>query len=236
MESFIYLFGPPARIITDRGSCFTSQAMVTFCGKYGIKHIKNAVATPRANGQCERYNLTILNSLRCHSANDDDENMWDSHIKLIQFSINSTINKTTGKSPYQILMGINPTPLADAHLLSVISDNITRDNLDELRHEVSKQIQDKQQKAKLIFDAKRKPGKPFKVNDLVMVRKTDSTSSGPKKLQPKFKGPFRIVKVLDNDRYVVTDLRSSRQSNTSIIAIDSLKSWIVLNDQESQPV
>lgn len=71
LDNFLFLFGTPNRIISDRGSAFTSTKMTNFCDKYRIKHVKNAVATPRANGQCERYNLTILNSLRCYSCNDD---------------------------------------------------------------------------------------------------------------------------------------------------------------------
>lgn len=235
LENLIFLFGPPERIISDRGSAFTSKKMLDFCQKFNIKHVMNAVATPRANGQCERYNLTILNSLRCYSANDENEENWDTHLKLIQFSINSTINKTTAKSAYEILMGLNPKPIADARILSVIRDNLAQENLETLRAQVAQNIYAKQQKAKINYDEKRKTPHQFNVNDLVMVRKTDfGSGSGPKKLMPKFKGPFKITKVLDNDRYIVQDFRSSRPS-ISIVAIDSLKPWITLSDQEYQP-
>lgn len=164
------------------------------------------------------------------------EDKWDSHLKLIQFSINSCVNKTTGKSAYEILMGINPRPIADANILSVISDNLAQENLEILRNQVSQNIQSKQDKSKERFDLKRKAGHKFRVNDLVMVRKTDfGSSGGPKKLIPKFKGPFRIVKTLDKDRYIVTDLSDNKKS-TNTVAVDSLKPWIVLNDPSSQPL
>lgn len=236
LKNFIFLFGPPSRLISDRGSAFTSKQMQDFCSEFGIKHIKNAVATPRANGQCERYNLTILNSLRCYSANDNNENNWDSHLKLIQFSINSTQNSTTQKTAYEVIMGLNPRPLADAKILAIIKDVLPRENLSTLRAEVTNKIKNKQIEAKYRFDKKRRPPATFKENDLVMVRKTDTGSTvGPKKLLPKFKGPFRVIKCLENDRYVVRDLRGSRKS-ISIVAIDSIKPWIVLNDQASQPM
>lgn len=236
LENLIFLFGPPERIISDRGSAFTSKKMTDFCQKYNIKHVKNAVATPRANGQCERYNLTILDSLRCYSVNDENEENWDTHLKLIQFSINSTINKATTKTAYEILMGINPKPIADAKILSVIRDNLAQENLEALRAQVAQNIYAKQQTAKINYDLRRKAPYKFKVNDLVMVRKTDlGSGSGPKKLMPKFKGPFRVTKLLDNDRYIVQDFRSPRPS-ISVIAIDSLKPWITLNDQEYQPL
>lgn len=236
LDNFVFLFGAPNKIISDRGSAFTSKKMGEYCSNFGIKHILNAVATPRANGQCERYNLTVLNSLRCYSANDDREDLWDTHLKLIQFSINSCVNKSTGKSPSQILMGINPRQLADAKILSVISDSLIQENLETLRNQVSNTIQQKQKENERLFNSKRKAGFQCKVNDLVMVRRNDfGSNTGPKKLIPKFKGPFRVVKILPNDRFVVADLRNTKQS-TSIVAIDSLKPWVVLNDQASQPL
>lgn len=59
----ICLFGCPTRIISDRGTAFMARAFKVFCETYGTKHVLNAVATPRANGQCERYNRTIVSSL-----------------------------------------------------------------------------------------------------------------------------------------------------------------------------
>lgn len=95
-------FGTPNRLITDRGTCFTSTKFKSFTLELGIKHILNAVATPRANGQVERFNRTVLNALgaRCHG---EKENTWDEYVDEIQLSINTTINKSTGRSPSELL-------------------------------------------------------------------------------------------------------------------------------------
>ncbi|XP_047518987.1 uncharacterized protein LOC125058890 [Pieris napi] len=45
------------------GTSFTSKKFEEYLRSLGIKHIKNAVATPRANGQVERYNRTLLAAL-----------------------------------------------------------------------------------------------------------------------------------------------------------------------------
>ncbi|XP_049315779.1 uncharacterized protein LOC125779181 [Bactrocera dorsalis] len=44
----------PERIISDRGTAFTSKAFQKFCNENNVKHILNAVRTPRANGHAER--------------------------------------------------------------------------------------------------------------------------------------------------------------------------------------
>lgn len=46
LTNLIYLFGVPHRIISDRGTAYTSQTFRMFCDNYGIKHVLNAVAIP----------------------------------------------------------------------------------------------------------------------------------------------------------------------------------------------
>lgn len=45
------------RVISDRGSAFTSTTFRKFCDEFNIQHILIAVAAPRANGQVESYTL-----------------------------------------------------------------------------------------------------------------------------------------------------------------------------------
>jgi hypothetical protein len=52
-----------------------------------------------------RYNRIILNAL---SASTDDERKWDEAVKSIQWGLNTTLNKTTGKTPYELLLGYRP--------------------------------------------------------------------------------------------------------------------------------
>jgi hypothetical protein len=122
-------------------------------------------------------------------------------------------------------MGLNPRPLADAKILGTINETLAGAR-------VATKITHSQSTAKKLFDSHRKPSRSFNPNALVMVRKTTFAATGqPKKLLPKFKGPYRIVlvAVLPND--VVEDLRGSNQTKT-VVAVDALKPWIVLHDPE----
>lgn len=106
LMNLLYLFGVPNRIISDRGTAFTSQAFRTFCDAYGIKHVLNAVATPRANGQCERYNKTIVQALATTMAGRDPRD-WNLVIKQIQSTLNTIHNKGIGTTPMKALIGCN---------------------------------------------------------------------------------------------------------------------------------
>lgn len=236
LESFMCIFGSPARIISDRGSAFTSKTMFKFCNENGIKHILNAVATPRANGQCERFNGTILECLKCLSVNDKDESYWDSHVKTIQFNLNSSINKTLGESPYKVLTGVNPRDWRQAKILNIVGEDIQRSDLNTLRNKVAERIQKVQAKEKKFFDKKRCVAKRYDVGQLVMVKITSVPGCGQsKKLNPVYKGPFKITAILPNDRYVVEDMRCKR-SNKTVVAVDNIKPWVVLNSLEDQPI
>ena len=73
-------YGVPKTLIIDRGSCFTSKVSKNFCQQNNIKHVLNAVATPRANGQAEHLNRTILDVLL---ASTPEEELWDEKVRDI---------------------------------------------------------------------------------------------------------------------------------------------------------
>jgi hypothetical protein len=60
LDGIFNMFGVTQRIVCDRGSSFTSKCFNDYCKGMNIKVNYNATATPRANGQAERYNRTIF--------------------------------------------------------------------------------------------------------------------------------------------------------------------------------
>lgn len=132
LEGVISLFGVPSRIISDRGSSFTSRDFRLFCEAFSIKHILNAVATPRANGQCERYNRTILNMLATTSS-ETDSKFWDTHLKEIQSALNTSFNKGIATTPAKALLGYQPVTKAEATILNSIGEKVDRIDVAQLR-------------------------------------------------------------------------------------------------------
>lgn len=112
-------FGLPSRIITDRGTAFTSHTFKKYCRQQNIQLILNAVATPHANGQVERLNRTIVNILATTS---DTEDNWDSHVDSAQIAIDNTVHQITNKSSNQLLKGYSSRAKSD--VLSAVARNI----------------------------------------------------------------------------------------------------------------
>lgn len=89
-EYFSY-YSKPLRIISDRGTCFTSEMFKDFCKSNVIQHVLIAAGSPQANGQVERYNRTVKTMLS-KLLHEKGQN-WDECLDKIQFSINNTYNR-----------------------------------------------------------------------------------------------------------------------------------------------
>lgn len=224
----VHLFGVPHRVITDRGTAFTAQSFKIFCSTYGIRHVLNAVATPRANGQCERYNRTIVASLAAMTAGNEPER-WDEKVKQIQGALNTTYNKGIGTTPMEALMGYKARCSADAWILQEIQDEVERIDLRRIRGQIAAHITEDQRKQKEQYDKGRREAKQYREGDVVMVEITTERATGDsRKLHAKYKGPFRVSIVLGNDRYEVEDLREGGRRAKTVVAVERLKPWVAM--------
>lgn len=98
------IFGSPRRIISDRGKAFTSKVFREFLGDRGVKHVLNAISTPRANGQVERYNRTITEAI---TASVQDEASWDEVVPQVAWGINNTRSSATKELPAKLMFALN---------------------------------------------------------------------------------------------------------------------------------
>ncbi|CAK1597525.1 unnamed protein product [Parnassius mnemosyne] len=226
-------FGAPSRLITDRGTSFTSKKFKTFVQSIGAKHILNSVATPRANGQVERYNRTILASLGS-MAHGKNKNMWDELLHDIQLGLNTTIHDVTKKTPTELLLGRTVTNPNQGILNKIIEDieQSNSETLEEVRFKASERIKKNQAANKSRFDKHRKKCAEYKEGDLVRIARAIVAAPGQsKKLEAKCQGPYRIKKILPNDRFLVEDTPLTRKGAKyeTIVAVDKIFPWLSFN-------
>ncbi|GFX21488.1 retrovirus-related Pol polyprotein from transposon 17.6 [Trichonephila clavipes] len=86
-------FGSPIRIISDRGSAFTSKLFNDYCDEESIQHLQIATGVPRGNGQVERIHRTLIPVLTKLSL--DDSTKWYKYVDRLQRILNSTISRST---------------------------------------------------------------------------------------------------------------------------------------------
>lgn len=233
IKTYFHTFGVPKRLISDRGTSFTSNKFKEYLQSLGVKHILNATASPRANGQVERYNRTVLSALSAATFGKN-ERSWDENVSEIQWGLNNTVNKGTGKTPAQALFGLHLTGTSDS-VLRLHTDEVEIENLEQrvgdVRREISEHVKLNQQRQKETFDKSRKTLN-FQVGELVRLERDIPASGQSKKLVPKLRGPYRIAKILENDRYVVEDTPLSKKGNrqfSGIFSIDKIHPWMVFD-------
>jgi hypothetical protein len=91
------------------------------------------------------------------------------------------VNKTTGKTPYELLLGYQPRQ-ANAAFLSTEVCEVTRDDdLPATRIKIGKRISAKQAQQKTRYDKKRRAAPTYTVGQHVFIRKVISTNDGKSK-------------------------------------------------------
>ncbi|XP_037942349.1 uncharacterized protein K02A2.6-like [Teleopsis dalmanni] len=229
--------GIPETIISDRGTAFTSKEFERYCNDQQIKHIRNAVRTPRANGQVERFNRTVLSMLQ---PSTQDDRTWDEQLRSIQCTLNSLISQTTGKSPNELLFGFKLRDILGNKLIQILQDEddtipITQEELHRRRLLAANNTDSKRVNAKKRFDDKHRKPTKYEQGDLVLAEREPTSTGTSRKLECRYKGPFVVTEVLDNDRYVIEDLPGSYRKQRhykSIYASDLLKPWCQLPYEE----
>lgn len=226
VKELVLMRGLPEKIITDRGSCFTSRAFASYCKDNGIQHTLNSSRYPQANGQVERVNRTLL-PLIAIATNNVELRDWDVNIKTIERDLNNTINKTTGKTPFQLLHGY--IPRFNDGVLRALSTNQCDEWTEpsELQEEAREIIERKQEGWKTKFNQKRIIGPKYDVGEVVFMQRAPVHTGKPTKSQPKYRGPLVIMEVLPSDTYRVSQLEQGEKGYyyATTAHASQLKGW-----------
>lgn len=114
------VFGNPRRIISDRGSAFASREFRDYCDLERIEHDLITTGIPRANGQVERLNRTLIPLLTKLSAPRPCE--WYKHLDVVQLCINTTLHRSIGTTPFRVLLGVYPRIRDDPNIREILEN------------------------------------------------------------------------------------------------------------------
>ncbi|UYV68027.1 hypothetical protein LAZ67_5002857, partial [Cordylochernes scorpioides] len=208
VEDIFLRHGAPQYLISDRGSQFTSNLMKEVMKTFKIKHCFTTSYHPQTNGLTERLNRTLINMLSMY-VNTDQKN-WDEILPFITHAYNTTIQETTGYSPFFLMFGREPTSLLDDRNISV---DIDKDDYDEyIKHHLDKINRTRklvinntiktQERMKKNYDKKHME-RSYEPGELVAVWTPIRKIGKCEKLLRKYFGPYRILKKLSNVNYLI---------------------------------
>jgi transposase InsO family protein len=64
LQSIIYRFGIPQRVLTDNGTQFKGAKFLRCCANFGIHHQASSVAHTQTNGQVKHTNGLLLQGMK----------------------------------------------------------------------------------------------------------------------------------------------------------------------------
>ncbi|GFT57569.1 transposon Tf2-9 polyprotein [Trichonephila clavipes] len=215
-------FGNPIRIISDRGSAFTSKLFNDYCDEENIQHLQIAAGVPRGNGQVERIHRTLIPVLTKLSL--DDSTKWYKYVDRLQRILNSTISRSTKWTPFELLVGIEMRNKEDILIKDLLLEEMAKELLEQrefLRSDAKKNIETLQSELERRITEEERKLRIQKEGDLVAIQRTQFGAG--LKLRPKFLGPYKVTKVNSKDRYEVEKVGQHDGPNSTTISADLMK-------------
>ena len=160
---------------------------------------------PHTDGQTEVVNRTLGALLRATVGKNLTD--WDLCLPIVEFAYNSSTHSSTGKSPFEVVYGYNPSlpldfiakPATKEESLSGVERS---QEIQKLHQQTSEQLR-KSQERQRIQGNKHKKARVFNPGDLVWIHLSKDRFPNKKsqKLSPRADGPFRVLDRINNNAY-----------------------------------
>jgi len=200
---FFLAQGFPTRILSDRGSNFTSAVVREVLRLLRVKHATTSAWHPQTDGKNEVSHRLLLSQIRAFLSQSDFAD-WGGLLPFFSFAANTSPLGTSSLTPFDLYFGRSARTPTDRELnpseVFVPPDDVVRSAYAvELRarlrraHEFLAAFRARQSAAMI---ARRKHFSlpvPFGVGDVVIVHSPKRVNGLSAKLVNQFTGPFRVV-------------------------------------------
>ena len=103
MKRIVCLHGVPKKIVSDRGTQFTSHFWKQLHEVLGTRLEFSTAFHPQTDGQTERVNQILEDMLRACAL--DYGSSWDENLPYAEFSYNNSHQASIGMAPFEALYG-----------------------------------------------------------------------------------------------------------------------------------
>lgn len=226
VEEIFCRFGGVREIISDRGSVFTARLVKETIEEFGAQAVYTTAFHPQSNGLVERFNRTLLSMLRKFIASDQRD--WCRFLPMVTFAYNSSVQASTSQVPHLLLYGRDPRVGIDVDLgLNNVNAVTTLSQkqllLESLTRRALSNLGRAQMRQKRMYDRKASC-QVFRVGDLVLLHTPRRISGRTYKLCRLFKGPYIVVRRINERNYIVRKVGVRRaMSRLDVVHVNRMK-------------
>jgi len=192
-DRLVRYHGLPEKLVSDRDPRFTGELWGEMCKRFHIKRAMSTAFHPQTDGQTERVHRTVEQILRNYIQSDETE--WVSLLPAVELGYNCTSHSSTGKSPFEVMIGENPLRAQDLELWEQLTP-ITTPPMTRLFQmmvdRATAHIEQAQQDQKEVADRRRRHVE-FQVGETVWVSTRHMLLAGCPKFKQRFIGPYPIL-------------------------------------------
>jgi hypothetical protein len=206
-KEIVRLHGLPRSIVSDRDTKFIGHFWRTLWKKMGTNLMFSSAYHPQTDGQIEVVNRSLGDLLR--SLVIEHHSSWDNVLPQTEFAYNDSVNRRTGKIPFDIVYGRQPRGVSELRdLEQIITKSVSAEEFAELMEElhswVKQRLLESNQEYKRRADQHRRQLQ-LEVGHLVLghLRKERFPRGTYNKLKMKKIGPCRVLKKLGENAYEI---------------------------------
>ena len=235
INEFFARYGVPYQLHSDQGANFDSKLIKELCMMLGIKKTRTTAYHPQSDGLVERLNRTLLDLLSLNAI--DVQESWDVQLGLVLMAYRSSVQTSTGFTPYLLLTGremrvpidimYGATPdIQNTHSQAVAD---VKQKLEKAYTLVRSNLESAQKRQKDYYD-RLSNGNRYNVGTKVWLF---SPAVG-KQVHPKFHRPWTGPWIVQKRISDVTYRIKSSDGKTKVVHFDRLKPYFGEKKQNSE--
>lgn len=219
--------GLPQGIVSDRDPKFTSSMWTALMRIMGVKLRMTTSYRAQADGQVERQNRVLEDALRCMVSLHGTD--WVDVLGTVEFAHSTLVSSSTKMSPFEIDTGrVARMPIGAATTRNDYAKNFA-ENRRRVVAQAQQNLLEAQDRQRAQYNKKR-ANTAFAAGDFVYLatknlpleHATTGTNIQKDKFAPKFIGPFKIIKMI-NDNAAQLSLPSSMSRLHDTFNVDVLR-------------
>ena len=216
VEEISMRYGPPKKLLSDRGQIFLSKLATEIYTILKIKKKFTSAYHPQTDGMVERFNSTLRDMLSTLVNMVDDD--WDEYLPQVIYDYNTSKHSVTKFTPYELMFGMKPTPIHE--MLEEVNPMSTMEYESYIKNiiegfKITNEIKNFNENVGRIRKEKYHKGKrnvTFHLHDIVLFGKPNRKPN----LFIKYFGPFIIYEVEGKNTFRIRNIYTGKKYKSPV--------------------